>query len=493
MKRLFSFILTVGAVFSVLSCEKQQENTGHGEELTIVFNVSADGLIQSKTIGSAVDYDKELSVFIYKDGVYVDKAVADIIHFGRGLKATASVRLVKGQKYDIVFWAQAKDSDCYSINPETGVLKVDYSALKSNDDTRDAFCHTLIDFAAHGQGTTDVVLRRPFAQINVGTAKKDVNDAGFAGVSIDMTSVVLGNVADEMDLRTGLASGNVSVEFSPSHVIKEDLVIYKGTENEQVYEYLSMNYVLVGDGSAPGEKVLLKDYGITFYEGDSPIYTMDVPNVPVRRNWRTNIIGHNLLTESSAFDIVIDPDFFGEYDYNSKDIDKVLYRDSETGVYLIENPAQLSFLSEVVNEGYDDFKGNILKLDKNLDMSGWNFQPLGTYAHPFRGTFDGNGKVISSLTVKSDGNAGLFGVLNGKVKNLTLEGVDISGNGYVGGMVGYLNGTVDKCKVDDSIIKNVAEASVAATGSVVGYAASSAIIMNVTSNVSGLNAVGYEE
>lgn len=60
-------------------------------------------------------------------------------------------------------------------------------------------------------------------------------------------------------------------------------------------------------------------------------------------------------------------------------------------------------------------------------------------------------------------------------------------------MVGYLKGTVEKCKVDDSIIKNVAEASVAATGSVVGYAASSAIIMNVTSNVSGLNAVGYEE
>ena len=64
---------------------------------------------------------------------------------------------------------------------------------------------------------------------------------------------------------------------------------------------------------------------------------MDVPNVPVRRNWRTNIIGHNLLTESSAFDIVIDPDFFGEYDYNRKDIDKVLYRDSETGVYLIKS------------------------------------------------------------------------------------------------------------------------------------------------------------
>jgi hypothetical protein len=65
----------------------------------------------------------------------------------------------------------------------------------------------LIDFVAHSQGTTDVVFRRPLAQINVGTAKKDVNDAGFAGVSIDMTSVVLGNVADELYLRTGLYNG----------------------------------------------------------------------------------------------------------------------------------------------------------------------------------------------------------------------------------------------------------------------------------------------
>lgn len=73
-------------------------------------------------------------------------------------------------------------------------------------------------------------------------------------------------------------------------------------------------------------------------------------------------------TGGQIFDIVIVPDFFGEYDYNRKDIDKVLYRDSETGVYLIENPAKLSFLSEVVNEGYDDFKGNILKLDKNLTL-----------------------------------------------------------------------------------------------------------------------------
>lgn len=479
---------------AMYSCNKQQNPVSVGGECTVTFDVSADDAMMTKAVGGAIDYDKELQVYVYKDGKYLEDLVTDIVHFGKSLKATASIKLVKGQKYDIVFWAQAKDTESYSIDPESGVMKVDYSELLSNDDTRDAFYITVKDYQPQDDNArSEVVLRRPFAQINVGTGKDDFDDAGFAGVSVDMTGVVLENVADELNLLTGLASGSVSVEFKPAEVIKEDLVIYKGTENETEYEYLSMNYVLVGDGDTPGEKMLLKNYKVTFYDGTTPINALDIPNVPVRRNWRTNIIGGNLLTESSAFDIVIDPDFYGEYDYNRRDIDKVLYVDKETGEYLIENPAQITFLSEVVNEGYEDFSGKTLKLDRNLDMTGWDFTPIGTNAYPFKGTFNGNANVITGLTVDVKGNAGLFGVLDGTLQDLTLSGASISGSGYVGGLVGYLKGNVRNCAVNDSSIENSGDISTSATGSVIGYASASASYEDISSNVPDLDPIGYED
>lgn len=494
IKRFIYMAAVAVAAFAMSSCNKQQEYMAAGDEVTVTFNVSADDVMMSKAVGGAVDYEKELQVYVYKDGKYLEDVAMEILDFGKNLKTSVLIKLVKGQKYDIVFWTQAEGNDSYSIDPEKGVMKVDYSDIMSNDDTMDAFYLTVKDYVPQETKLScEVVLRRPFAQINVGTAKADFDDAGFAGVTFDGSGAVLENVADELDLLTGLASGSVSVEFKPADIIKEDLVIFKGTENEAKYEYMSMNYVLVGDGNTPGEKVLLKNCKVTFYDGVSPINTIDIPNVPVRRNWRTNIIGSDLLTQSSAFDIVIDPDFYGEYDYRGYDIDKVLYADSKTGEYLIENPAQLTFISEVVNEGYDDFSGKVLRLDGNLDLTGWACTPIGTNAYPFKGTFDGDGNVITGITVKEKGNAGLFGVLAGTVKNLTLSGASVSGSGYVGGLVGYLKGKVEKCAVNDSSMENTGSVATSATGSVIGCASASAECADISSNVAGLDLIGYDE
>lgn len=494
LRKLAYLMAAVSAAAAILSCSMRQDPLREERSVTVTFDVSADDAMLTKAVGEAVDHDKELYVYVYKDGKYLNDVVVDIDHFGKTLKASASMKLVKEQKYDIVFWAQTSGIDCYGIDPETGVMTVDYSKVLSNDDSFDAFYVTLKDFqATDSQSGVDVILKRPFAQVNVGTGKAEFENAGYAGVNVDKTGISISNVADELNLLTGKASGSVAVAFAPADLLDENLVIYKGTEMETQYEYLSMNYILVGDVDTPGEKVILDDFTISFYEASSKVNTLTIPNVPVRRNWRTNIVGDNLFVGSASFDVIIDPDFYGEYDYNGRDLDKVLYVDSETGEYLIENPSQITFLAEVVNGGFDDFAGKTLTLDRNLDMEGWIHYPIGSFTHPFKGTFDGNGNVITGLYVNIIGNSGLFGVLDGTVQNLTLSGASVAGSGYVGGIVGYLRGKIDKSAVNDSKISNAGDVMTSATGSVVGFAASSSVYTDLSSDNTEYDIVGYKE
>lgn len=332
MKRIFNLAIIMLAAMAAASCQKSVlDSENSGELVEVEFKIVTEDTMPTRAAGEATMH-KELKLFVYKDGQYLDQLVTRINHFGNGYEASASAKLVKGQKYDFVFWAQATDSKYYTIDPATAVVTVDYSDLAANNDLRDAFYHyepgVLVE---SGMAVKDVVLKRPFAQINVGTTQQDIDDAKIAGVNIDKTSVVMGKVADKLNLFTGIASGEVDVTFKPAAMPAEPLVVYKGTADETSYVYLSLNYILVGDGVTPGEKDVLENYDITFYQGTKAINKIDVPNVPVRRNWRTNIIGENILTDYASFKIIIDPDFYGEYvhDYEGGSTEEIVYPDNQ--------------------------------------------------------------------------------------------------------------------------------------------------------------------
>ncbi|MCX5756907.1 MAG: peptidase A26, partial [Candidatus Hydrogenedentes bacterium] len=91
-------------------------------------------------------------------------------------------------------------------------------------------------------------------------------------------------------------------------------------------------------------------------------------------------------------------------------------------------------------------------LTQDIDASAtatWNngigFAPIGNDSTPFTGTFDGQGHVISGLTINRLGEAGLFGMMDGQVKNVGLQGGSVTGSEYVGGLVGENRGTVTQC------------------------------------------------
>ena len=129
--------------------------------------------------------------------------------------------------------------------------------------------------------------------------------------------------------------------------------------------------------------------------------------------------------------------------------------DSNTKTYTVYNANGLMNIAELVNGGKTDIN---ITLDTNIDLTGKDWTPIGTsFRNSYTGTFDGGGHTIKGLTVTTnDQFVGLFGSLGkaGTVKNVVMEGVQITnnhGSGYVGGVVGNSDGTIENCSVSGSV------------------------------------------
>lgn len=129
-------------------------------------------------------------------------------------------------------------------------------------------------------------------------------------------------------------------------------------------------------------------------------------------------------------------------------------------VYTITTAVQLQGLADLVNEGrydpytnrsnqYEDFEGKTIKLGRDITLRN-NFTSIGWSEDIcFKGVFDGNGHTIKGLNLNENGgNVGLFGYLDGTVRNLRLEGSIRSSGGECGAFAGYLgeNGRIQNCK-----------------------------------------------
>ena len=125
------------------------------------------------------------------------------------------------------------------------------------------------------------------------------------------------------------------------------------------------------------------------------------------------------------------------------------------GSYTVTSADGLMNVAELVNGGKTDIN---ITLDKNIDLTGKDWTPIGTsFDNSYTGTFDGGGHTITGLTITTkDQFVGLFGYLNraGTVKNVVMEGIQITSNhmfGCTGGVVGYSWGTIENCSVSGSV------------------------------------------
>ncbi|MCS2371617.1 fimbrillin family protein [Phocaeicola vulgatus] len=125
------------------------------------------------------------------------------------------------------------------------------------------------------------------------------------------------------------------------------------------------------------------------------------------------------------------------------------------GDYTVTSADGLMNVAELVNGGKTDIN---ITLDKNIDLTGKDWTPIGTsFDNSYTGTFDGGGHTITGLTITTkDQFVGLFGYLNraGTVKNVVMEGIQITSNhmfGNTGGVAGFSWGTIENCSVSGGV------------------------------------------
>ena len=175
----------------------------------------------------------------------------------------------------------------------------------------------------------------------------------------------------------------------------------------------------------------------------------------------------------------------GEYTYTvslaaAKDLGYTIESD---GTYTVTSADGLMNVAELVNGGKSDIN---ITLDTDIDLTGKDWTPIGTdYDNSYKGTFDGGGHTITGLTfTTNDEYAGLFGWLNraGTVKNVVMEGVQITSNqiygGSIGGVAGYSWGTIENCSVSGSVSGTVYVGGVVGVqigGSITGCSSSATV------------------
>ena len=302
MKRyLLSTFTIAAAALLVTSCNDEMDNgLKTGDEGTVTFTAQLPSEMGTRAFADGLTA-KHLQYAVYEAGqstplkVFGDETTvvgeAEMVN----LKKSVTLKLTSGKSYDVIFWADATTDSPYTFNPASREVSVDYSKVNNNSDNCDAFFKKET-ITVSGNQSVDVKLTRPFAQVNIGT--DDFDAAKASGLEVTQTEVVAKAFAT-----LNLATGEVADEADRTFTMK---AIPTASDGEFPvaggYKYLSMDYLLVGADKATVD--------VAFNYGGPQNRTFT--NVPVQRNYRTNIYG-SLLTNSVDFNVVIEPAFSGEF------------------------------------------------------------------------------------------------------------------------------------------------------------------------------------
>ena len=303
------FILFAAAL-AFAGCNKSVEE-GAGETVSASFQISTemttkatlDGDGQGVNVnrfimevwhvtGSGASQVSELYTRQVKYGTQITAGT----NISNPAKTNFTVSLVKGQDYDLLFWADKGDDQGADVYYNTSDLhNVVLGAYTGNDDRRDAFsqCVTLINVTS--DPSTSVQLERPFAQLNIIT--QDIDD-------IEANSGTVKVVPDEISVAfTAPTVFNVKTqEASASAAFTSNVAPYYSTVGSQTEHYtLSMDYILASKNQQD-----VKDVELTAKKNSTVLNTQTFSNIPLQRNYRTNILG-NLLTTTGVFTVETAP------------------------------------------------------------------------------------------------------------------------------------------------------------------------------------------
>ena len=490
MKKFFySFFVAVATMFAETSCSQEEVvvNEASADEVEVTFNATMKGQAVSRAIGDGLTVDQLLFAVYDENGEEITNLRQNDVAVSN-LGATVNVRLVKGQTYQFVFWAQKSGAGHYDTS-NMKAISVDYNNI-SNDESRDAFYTFVGKTKVTGPFSQDVTLKRPFAQLNLGTTAQDWGWAQTAGVTITDSKVkVTGEVYSTLNTFDGTVAGETPVEFTLNAIPSQgDLLV---TDNKSYY-YLSTNYLL-----APADKSLSEEIVFTLNAGANPINELKVYNAPLQRNWRTNIVGE-ILTGEGTFNITVDPIFDGDRNYDMPgselEISDFMLKDSYAEVGSPEALLKWAYMAGKTNKSLG------LKLVANIEMPAFTIaEENGTYVftnEPITVTegIPSGSNWISLCEYETAGNAFYNGIVDGQ--NFTISGLRIKANTVAAGFIGWMDkgATVKNVTFNNAVVYNAGgSAGETYTGTAVGRACNGTLIENVhvtNSSVLGKSEVG---
>ena len=332
------------------SCENELDlGTNAGENAQVTFSVGTPEIATRAYSDGQTATVLQYAVYDAEGKELTDLTVTDAEIHG---STTVNLQLTTGNTYSVIFWAAAENAP-YTVDFGAKTMTVDYDEAVSNDETRDAFYkyHT---FTVKGAQTETIELKRPFAQLNIGTA--DYAASTSAGYTPVNSAVTVKSIYNTLNLWDGEVSGETEVTYDYAAIAKNEAFPVAG------YEYLAMNYLLVA-----ADKTLV-DVEFAYTETDATAAkTRTVGSVPVQRNYRTNIYG-NLLTSDVDINVEIKP----EYDEPAYDASLQ---------YAVENGGEVTLSQDVVLENPLKVKaGKVVVIDLNgYTISGTDKNTAGNY------------------------------------------------------------------------------------------------------------------
>ncbi len=462
MKKQLCKLAIFALLLSTASCSDEQfAGDLTGGETTVTFNAQLPAGLQTRLAGDGQTANT-LSYAVYEHGTTTPVITSEDEVTFVNKQATLSLKLAKGKTYDFLFWADSYGKDAeenpYTVDFGSQTLTVNYDNALSNDESRDAFFGKAT-VEVKGAVSQNITLKRPFAQLNIGT--NDMVAAQTAGLKTDAlkSSVTVLGIFSSMNLMTGQVSNSVEVTFGSNAIPKE-----KFTVGDNEYDYLALNYLLVSDQKG------LVNCEFSYNDGATND-TRTIDNVPVQRNYRTNIFG-SLLTGSVDLGITIDPNFdTPDYGVAAPWDGKTVTPPTETDTdILISSPAEWVWLKTHSRNSKN------IKLTANLDFGGFEVKGIAAPA-----VFDGQGYIMSNMVLLPGGSNYSNGLFQGDatfgdvtVKNVTFENITAKcsdpEHGYVGVVFGDLQD--GKLTLENVHVKDADLCGVQSVGGLVGFVAS---------------------
>ena len=302
MKKIFWIAAAVAGVFTAASCQKNPALDVTDGDGVVTLTVKMPEILETKadmSISQAENADilyyeiwnSDWSQQLYpKDG---ELASADVVN----KEATIEVSLITDQIYNFIFWAQDKNHDAYDVT-DLQNIGIDYSVIAAdgNQDKYDAY-YSVERFDVKGSIKETVPLYRPFAQLNFGASKMT---SLFGDIVVNRSEITVEGLAPTFSTRDGIGTGTPqTVTFVADGKVQTSELL---ATNHTTYTWIAMDYMLMTDDQCN------VDVTATFDVGMKAPVLHEITNVPLRKNYRTNIIG-DLFTADAHLDVVIDPAF----------------------------------------------------------------------------------------------------------------------------------------------------------------------------------------